>query len=84
MDNIQNDLEKNPDSLDLKFELALSQIANEEYEKSIKNLLDIFRIDKSWEDGKAKDQLIQLFDSLGNKNELVLKGRRKLSSIIFS
>ena len=82
--NIQSDLEKNPDSLDLKFELALSQIANEEYEDSIENLLYIFKIDKSWENGKAKDQLILLFDTLGNKNELVLKARRKLSSIIFS
>ena len=83
-ENIQNDLEKNPNSLDLKFELALSQIANEDYEESIENLLNIFKIDKSWENGKAKDQLILLFDTLGNKNELVLKARRKLSSIIFS
>ena len=82
--NIQSDLEKNPNSLDLKFELALSQIANEEYEDSIENLLNIFKIDKNWENGKAKDQLILLFDTLGNKNELVLKARRKLSSIIFS
>ncbi len=82
--NIQSDLEKNPDSLDLKFELALSQIANEEYEDSIENLFYIFKIDKSWENGKAKDQLIQLFDTLGNKNELVLKARRRLSSMIFS
>ena len=83
-ENIQNDLEKNPNSLDLKFELALSQIANENYEESIENLLNIFKIDKSWENGKAKDQLILLFDTLGNENELVLKARRKLSSIIFS
>ena len=83
-DNIQSDLEKNPNSLDLKFELALSQIANEEYEDSVENLLNIYKIDKSWENGKAKDQLILLFDTLGNKNELVLKARRKLSSIIFS
>ena len=82
--NIQSDLKKNPNSLDLKFELALSQIANEDYEDSIENLLNIFKIDKSWENGKAKDQLILLFDTLGNKNELVLKARRKLSSIIFS
>ena len=33
---------------------------------------------------KPKDQLIQLFDTLGTKNELALKGRRKLSSMIFS
>jgi putative thioredoxin len=82
--NIKSDLEKNPNSLDLKFELALSKISNEYYEDSIENLLIIFKIDKSWENGKAKDQLILLFDTLGNKNELVLKARRKLSSIIFS
>ena len=82
--NIQIDLEKNPNSLDLKFELALAQIASEDYKDSIDNLLDIFKYDKNWENGKAKDQLILLFDTLGNKNELVLKARRKLSSIIFS
>ena len=82
--NIQIDLEKNPTSLDLKFELALAQIANEDYKDCIDNLLDIFKYDKNWNNGKAKDQLIQLFDTLGNKNELVLKGRRRLSSMIFS
>ena len=82
--NIQSDLEKNPTSLDLKFELALAQIANEDFKDSIDSLLDIFKNDKDWDDGKAKDQLIQLFDTLGNKNDLVLKGRRRLSSMIFS
>ena len=84
LDNIKDDLEKDPNSLELKYELALYQIANEDYENSIENLLNIFKKDKNWENGKAKDQLIQLFDTLGEKNILALKGRRKLSSIIFS
>jgi putative thioredoxin len=84
LDHIKNDLEKDPNSLELKFELALFQIANEDYENSIENLLNIFIKDKNWENGKAKDQLIQLFETLGDKNILALKGRRKLSSIIFS
>ena len=84
LDNIKDDLEKDPNSLELKYELALYQIANEDYENSIENLLSIFKKDKNWENGKAKDQLIQLFDTLGEKNILALKGRRKLSSIIFS
>lgn len=84
LDNIKDDLEKDPNSLELKYELALYQIANEDYENSIENLLNIFIKDKNWENGKAKDQLIQLFDTLGEKNILALKGRRKLSSIIFS
>ena len=84
LDNIKDDLEKDPNSLELKYELALYQIANENYEDSIENLLSIFKKDKNWENGKAKDQLIQLFETLGDKNILALKGRRRLSSIIFS
>ena len=84
LDNIKDDLEKDPNSLELKYELALYQIANEDYENSIENLLNIFKKDKNWENGKAKDQLIQLFETLGDKNILALKGRRRLSSIIFS
>ena len=84
LDHIKNDLEKDPNSLELKYELALYQIADEDYENSIENLLNIFKKDKNWENGKAKDQLIQLFETLGDKNILALKGRRKLSSIIFS
>ena len=84
LDSIKDDLEKDPNSLELKYELALYQIANEDYENSIENLLNIFIKDKNWENGKAKDQLIQLFETLGDKNILALKGRRKLSSIIFS
>ena len=84
LDHIKNDLEKDPNSLELKYELALYQIANEDYENSIENLLNIFKKDNNWENGKAKDQLIQLFETLGDKNILALKGRRKLSSIIFS
>ena len=84
LDNIKDDLEKDPNSLELKYELALYQIANEDYENSIENLLNIFIKDKNWENVKAKDQLIQLFETLGDKNILALKGRRRLSSIIFS
>ena len=84
LDHIKDDLEKDPNSLELKYELALYQIANEDYENSIENLLNIFKKDKNWENGKAKDQLIQLFETLGDKNILALKGRRRLSSIIFS
>ena len=84
LDKIKDDLEKDPNSLELKYELALYQIANEDYENSIENLLNIFIKDQNWENGKAKDQLIQLFETLGDKNILALKGRRRLSSIIFS
>ena len=73
-----------PDNLNYIFELAIALISTKEFESAIIELLRIFKEDPTWENGKAKDQLLQLFESLGPDNPVVLKGRRKLSSIIFS
>ena len=84
MDEIYSDLENDPENLELKFELSLSNIAVRNYEKAIEELLQICQIDINWEKGKAKDQLLQLFDTLGSDDPFVLINRRKLTSIIFS
>ena len=83
-DIIRSDLLKDPNNLHYIFELALYHISSKEYEKAITDLLRIFKEDPAWENGKAKDQLLQLFESLGHDDPLVLKGRRNLSSIIYS
>ena len=64
--------------------LSKRNLALKEYENAMTGLLIIFKNDPNWKNGKAKDQLLQLFESLGQENPLVLKGRRKLSSLIFS
>ena len=81
---IQSELDNDPQNLNILFELALSKISFKDYDSAILDLLRIFKEDATWEDGKAKDQLLQLFESLGHDNPIVLKGRRKLSSIVFS
>ena len=63
---------------------SLSKVSYKDYDSAILDLLKIFKEDPTWENGKAKDQLLQLFESLGHDNPIVLKGRRKLSSIVFS
>ena len=81
---IRSDLLNDPENLHYIFELAIALISTKEFESAITELLRIFEENPSWENGKAKDQLLQLFESLGPDNPVVLKGRRKLSSIIFS
>ena len=84
VETIRSDLLNDPDNLNYIFELAIALISTKEFESAIKELLRIFEENPNWENGKAKDQLLQLFESLGPDNPVVLKGRRKLSSIIFS
>ncbi len=67
----------------VRFDLAIALAAAEDHESAIDELLEIFRRDREWNDGAAKAQLIKIFDSLGPKDPVAQKGRRRLTSLIF-
>ncbi len=77
-------LEANPDDHEARFELALALVGQNQPEKAVDELLEIFRRDREWRDGAAKEQLFKVFDSLGPTDPVTLKGRRRLSSMIFA
>ena len=53
-------------------------------EEAIELLLEILKNDLQWNEGSARLQLIKLLDSMNANDSVALKGRRKLSSIIFA
>lgn len=66
-----------------RFDLAAALLAAKKTEEAVDHLLELFRRDRDWNDGAAKTQLFTIFDALPAKDPIVLKGRRKLSSMIF-
>jgi putative thioredoxin len=77
-------LEKNPNDHQARFDLAIALLAKRDRDGAVDELLELFRRDREWNDGAAKAQLMKVFDTLGPKDPLALKGRRRLSSMIFS
>jgi putative thioredoxin len=77
-------VEADPDNLQARFDLALALHAAGKVEEAVDVLLDLFRRDREWNEGAAKTQLFTIFDALPAKDPVVLKGRRKLSSMIFA
>ena len=75
---------KDPENINIKFDLALALIAEEEPAEAIKVLLEIIKSHSEWNDGKAKVQILELLDALGPKDAVGRAGRRKLSSLIFT
>ena len=67
-----------------RFDLALALHAAGRVEDAVDGLLDLFRRDRDWNDGAAKTQLFTIFDALKPTDPIALKGRRKLSSMIYS
>ncbi len=76
-------LERDPNDHQARFDLATALLAKGRTGEAVDALLELFRRDREWNDAAAKEQLFKVFDSLGPKNEIAQKGRRRLSSMIF-
>jgi putative thioredoxin len=81
---LQAALERNPDDHQARYDLAMALVGEGDAAGAIDTLLDLFRRDREWNDGAAKSRLFKIFDSLGPKSEEAMKGRRRLSSMIFA
>jgi putative thioredoxin len=67
-----------------RFDLAAALQAEGETEAAVDHLLELFRRDREWNEGAARTQLFTIFDALKPTDPIVLKGRRRLSSMIFA
>lgn len=77
-------VEANPDAHQARFDLAQALHAAGDAEAAIDELLELFRRAADWNEGAAKAQLMTIFDALKPNDPIVLRGRRKLSSMVFS
>ncbi len=77
-------LEADGNDHQVRFDLATALLAKDDREGAVEELLELFRRDSEWNDGAAKTQLFTLFDTFGANDPLTLKGRRRLSSMIFA
>jgi len=74
----------NADDHQARFDLAQALHANGQADEAVDQLLELFRRDREWNDGAAKQQLFTVFDALNADDPIALNGRRKLSSMIFA
>ncbi len=84
LDELRAKVEKSPDDLQTRFDLAKALYAAGNAEEAVDELLEIFRRDRNWNDGAAKKQLMTIFDALPANDPLVKSGRRRLTSLIYA
>lgn len=77
-------LAANPDDHQVRFDLAMAELAGDDAASAVNTLLDLFVRDREWNDMAAKTQLFKIFEALGAQDPIAQTGRRKLSSMIFS
>ena len=73
----------NPENMELRFKLANSYLSNNENEKGFSELLKLFEQNPTWNEEAAKKKLLEFFDLLGFNDPNVLEARKRLSSLMF-
>jgi putative thioredoxin len=81
---LEQALENNPSDQQIRFDLALAYNAAGDRLKAAQTLVDIIRQDRDWNDDGARKKLLELFEAWGPMDPAAVKGRRMLSSLLFS
>lgn len=63
---------------------ALHYLKQADIEAAIDALVECTRLNREWEEQKARKLLLDLFDALGTAHPLTSYGRRRLSAVLFS
>lgn len=84
LDDLRRALAADENNHQARFDLAVALNAAGQDEEAVDQLLELFRRDREWNNGAAKEQLFTLFDAMKPNDPIVLNGRRKLSSMIFA
>ena len=74
----------NPADFEKRLQLAMALAGNGRVEPAIDHLLDMYRLDRAWNDEAARKQLLVILESLGPGNPLATASRRRLSALMFA
>lgn len=81
---LEGEITANPKNFQARLDLARALGALGRMEEAIDHLLDLYRLDRRWNDEAARRQLLVFFESLGPGHPLAVSGRRRLSSLMFA
>lgn len=73
-----------PKDFQARLDLALAYWAGDQKQEAIDELLAMIKLDRNWNEGAARQQLLKFFEALGFTDPLAVDGRKRLSSILFA
>ncbi|PZP24867.1 MULTISPECIES: thioredoxin [Pseudomonas] len=80
---LKSRLAQNAEDDEAAYQLAVQQLARQQYEAALDGLLKLFVRNRSYADGLPHKSLLQVFDLLGSDHPLVTTYRRRLYQAIY-
>jgi len=73
-----------PKNHQARLDLAIGLFGAGRRGEAIDHLVESMKIDRTWNEDAARQQLIQFFDTMSPTDEETISGRRKMSAVLFS
>ena len=80
---LKSRLAQDGDDDEAAYQLAIHQLARQQYETALDGLLRLFARNRSYGEDLPRKTLVQVFDLLGNQHPLVVAYRRKLYQALY-
>ena len=80
---LQSTYASNPKDMQNGIKYAGALFAKNQQQESINVLLMLFTVDREWNNGMVKAELLKYFEVMGNENKVTIQGRKKLASLLF-
>ncbi|MCJ2079968.1 thioredoxin [Methylobacterium sp. J-090] len=80
----QNRIEADPGDHQARFDLALGLNGLNKRDEAVDQLIEIERRDRTWNEGAARKQLLTFFEAWGLMDKASIRGRRRLSTLVFA
>ena len=84
VDDLKAKAAANPKDFQSRLDLAMAYWAGALKQEAIDELLAMIKLDRAWNEGAARQQLLKFFEALGFSDPLSVDGRKRLSTILFS
>jgi len=80
----QRRIEADPADHQARFDLALGLNGLNKRDEAVDQLIEIERRDRAWNEGAARKQLLTFFEAWGLMDKASIRGRRRLSTLVFA
>jgi putative thioredoxin len=82
--DLRQKVEADPTNHQSRFDLAMAYYGAQQNEEALRELLELFRRDRAWDDEAAKKQMLKIFEALGHDHPTTLEIRKELTALLYS
>lgn len=80
---LRQTVEKDPDDLHARLQLAARLVAEDQLEGALEQYLEIMKRDRTFENDAGREGMLSVFEMLGGQGELVSTYRRKMAAMMY-